>query len=87
MSGRIRTGSARVTLSNLTPAHKSQHSVGMSYFLSLQHPLSFPLARKNVLAEVKAQVMEEQLDEVTMVKNRDLETGSRRLDLRVGRLQ
>ncbi|KAF7983115.1 hypothetical protein HWV62_24067 [Athelia sp. TMB] len=26
MSGRIRTGSARVTLANLTPAHKSQHS-------------------------------------------------------------
>src|SRR5882762_8288412 len=42
---------------------------------------------KNVSAEVKVQAMEEQQDEVIMVKSRVLEMGSQKLGLRVDRRQ
>jgi hypothetical protein len=86
MSGRIRTGSARVTLANLTPAPNSHHSVRMSPIFCSLHTES-PSYSKNVLAEDKAQATEEQQDEVTTAKSRVPETGNRKLDLRVGRHQ
>lgn len=71
MSGRIRAGSARVTLANLTPAHKSQHSVRLAHPSRILPTLiSLVFSSKNVLVAVKVHTTEEPLDGVPMVKIR-----------------
>jgi hypothetical protein len=86
MSGPIRARSARVSLSNLTPAHKSQHSVCTIYFTSSLKKINPSSSSENVLAEGKVQVMEAQQDGDIMVKSRVLE-GGQNLDLKVARLR